>query len=106
VDDVIIPTGDDSGEVVVARVHENGHYEPFSFDERRRVPVGADLVDVRTTTIGSAVRRAANMLKSRDGVAYIATLSDYQQALEDGPVDPESENDHHDLVLRTYLAKG
>jgi len=103
-DDVVVNAdGDDPGEVVVAIVHEDGSYEPFSFEEMRRVPDGAQFIEVRKLTIGTAVRRAKLLLKSRDGVAYIATLSDYRDA-EQGSVDPEDADEYTELMLRIYLA--
>ena len=93
--DIILP--DDPGELVVARVQENGSYEPFEYIEGVRVPDGAELIEVRTTTIGGAVKRAQNILKSRDGVVYIATLA------ERGSEDDEA--GHKEYILRTYLAR-
>ena len=102
-DDLIV-SSDDPGEVVVAIVRENGSYEPFEFREKKRVPDGAELIEVRTTTIGGAVKRAQNLLRSRDGVAYVATLPEYQKVAE-SPYSLDDDESCQDLVLRTYLAR-
>jgi hypothetical protein len=93
----------DKSEVVVARVFDDGEYESFRMDERRRTPASARYVDTVSSSLKTAVIHAKSILRGTGGVAYLATLPEFRRNDQDDTFGAEEGAYEVEFPFRTYV---